>query len=359
MNSFGILYRLTSFGESHGSSIGGVIDGFPSNFEVDFEAINHELSRRRPGQSRFVTPRNESDQVEFISGVYKGKTTGAPIAFIIKNQDIRSSDYDELLEVFRPSHADFTYFSKYKNRTVEGGGRASARETAIRIVAGALAKQWLKKLGIEITAFSYEIGGVRVPNNQLDYRAEEIESSLLRCPDLETDKLMTEAIENAGKEGDSLGGIVRCVAKGVPIGWGEPVYNKLNAALAGAMLSINAAKGFELGEGFDFSKMRGSEANDAMRVKDGKVVFSSNHSGGIQGGISNGEPIYFNVVFKPIPTITISQETVAFSKGEFRDYKLSAKGRHDVCVIPRAVPVVEAMTAMVLMDFSLSFNARS
>ncbi len=353
MNTIGKLFRLTTFGESHGKAIGGVIDGCPAGLFVDMEAIERELLRRRPGQSHYTSPRQESDMVQFISGLFRGETTGAPIAFMIDNKDVRSADYDSLSSIFRPGHADYTYFHKYGIRDPRGGGRSSARETAVRVVAGAVAKQLLAPLGIRCTAYTSQIGLVCIPQeNAKEYSPEEVESSPIRCPDFNASGLMEAVIETAKKESDSVGGIVDCQISGVPVGWGEPLYGKLHAALGAAMLSINAAKGFEVGDGFALASMRGSEANDQMvAAEDGGISFLSNHSGGISGGISTGQDIRFRVAFKPTPTIGQKQQTVN-EQGE--SISLSAVGRHDPCVVPRAVPVVEAMTWLTLADAYLA-----
>lgn len=353
MNTIGKLFRLTTFGESHGKAIGGVIDGCPAGLFVDTEAIEQELLRRRPGQSHYTSPRQESDMVQFISGLFRGVTTGAPIAFMIDNKDVRSADYDSLSTVFRPGHADYTYFHKYGIRDPRGGGRSSARETAVRVVAGAIAKQLLAPLGIRCIAYTSQIGSVRLPQgNAKRYSLEEVESSPIRCPDADASRQMEALIETAKKESDSVGGIVDCHVSGVPVGWGEPLYGKLHATLGAAMLSINAAKGFEIGDGFALASMRGSEANDQMvGGEEGGVSFLSNHAGGISGGISTGQDIHFRIAFKPTPTIGREQHTVN-EQGE--SILLSAKGRHDPCVVPRAVPVVEAMAWLTLADAYLA-----
>lgn len=345
MNSIGQLFRLTTFGESHGTAIGGIIDGCPAGLSLDLEAIQQELDRRKPGQSSITTARKESDTVQILSGVFEEKTTGAPIGFMISNEDQRSKDYTNIKEVYRPSHADFTYDSKYGFRDYRGGGRSSARETANWVVAGAIAKQLLTS--VNINAFVSSVGEefVEKPYQELDFA--QTENSLVRCPDEEAARRMIAAIEQAKSEGDSLGGTITCVAQGVPAGWGEPVFDKLHARLGQAMLSINAVKGFEYGSGFCGAKMKGSTHNDGFE-EGGKT--SSNLSGGIQGGISNGMDIYFRVAFKPTATIMKEQSTINQS-GEA--VQLQAEGRHDPCVVPRAVPVVEAMAAMVLADFYL------
>lgn len=349
-NTFGTIYRLTSFGESHGVAIGGVIDGCPAGIELDLDYIQHELNRRRPGQSDIVTPRKEADQIEILSGTFEGKTTGTPIGFIIRNADQHSSDYENLRKSYRPSHADFTYQTKYGIRDHRGGGRSSARETAIRIVGGAIAKLALKKLQVSITAFTSQIGDIKLSGSYQSYDFSFIESNSVRCPDPLIANQMEALVREVRKTGDTIGGIVTCVVQGVPPGWGEPVYQKLHAALGNAMLSINAVKGFDYGSGFDGVALRGSESNDVFVARDGKISTLTNHSGGIQGGISNGQDIYFRVVFKPVATILQEQSTVSVS-GDATT--ITARGRHDPCVLPRAVPIVEAMAAMTLFDFYL------
>tara|TARA_B100000683_G_scaffold96735_1_gene95464 strand:- start:26852 stop:27910 length:1059 start_codon:yes stop_codon:yes gene_type:complete len=345
MNSVGQLFRLSTFGESHGTAIGGIVDGCPAGLSLDVKDIQKELDRRKPGQSSITTPRKESDTVQILSGLFEGKTTGAPISFLIPNEDQRTKDYSNLKEVYRPSHSDFTYDSKYGFRDFKGGGRSSARETANWVVAGAIAKLLLHS--VNINAFVSSIGEeiLMKPYQDLDFK--QTENNLVRCPDEEVATRMITAIEQAKSEGDSLGGTITCVAQGVPAGWGEPIFDKLHARLGHAMLSINAVKGFEYGSGFCGTKMKGSEHNDIF--SDGGKT-TSNLSGGIQGGISNGMDIYFRVAFKPTATIMKEQSTIN-KKGE--TVKLQVEGRHDPCVVPRAVPIVEAMTAMVLADFYL------
>jgi chorismate synthase len=345
MNTFGQLFRLTTFGESHGAAIGGVIDGCPAGLKLDVNKVQQELDRRKPGQSALTTQRKESDTVEFLSGVFEGVTTGAPIGFIIRNEDQKTKDYSDIKEAYRPSHADFTYDSKYGLRDYRGGGRSSARETANWVVAGAIAKQLLAE--VRINAFVSSVGEefVRKPYQELDF--SKIETNAVRCPDEEAASRMIALIEQTKAEGDSLGGTVTCVAQGVSVGLGEPVFDKLHAQLGKAMLSINAVKGFEYGSGFCGAKMKGSEHNDSF-MEGGKT--QTNLSGGIQGGISNGMDIYFRVAFKPTATIMQTQNTIN-QAGEA--IQLEAKGRHDPCVVPRAVPIVEAMTALVLADFYL------
>ncbi len=350
-NYFGNIFRFTSFGESHGAAIGGVIDGCPAGLKIDFDFVQNELNRRRPGQSTITTQRHEPDKVEWLSGLTNGTTTGAPIAFVIANCDQRPADYNALHNLFRPSHADYTYEAKYGIRNANGGGRASARETAVRVVVGAVAKLALQQIGIGIKAYTTQIGATSTPKNYAELDLSKIDKNAVRCPDDEAAKKMIAEIEKCQAAGDSVGGIVACVAKGVPAGLGEPVYGKLQANLASAMLSINAAKGFDYGDGFAAAATHGSEANDAFVVKNGKIATATNHSGGIQGGISNGEDIYFRVAFKPTPTIAMEQKTV---DAQLNEVTLAASGRHDACVVPRAVPVVEAMTAIVLFDAYLA-----
>jgi len=346
-NSFGNIFKLTSFGESHGTAIGGVIDGCPSNIEIDLTKIQLQLDRRKPGQSSITTDRKEDDKVEFISGIFEGKTLGTPIAFIIKNKDQKSDDYNKLKDVFRPSHADFTYQNKFGIRDYRGGGRSSARETAVRVVAGAIAEQILSKIGISIHAYVSKINSIELIKSYHEIDVNLIDSTIVRCPDDAIAKKMIALIEQTKFEGDSLGGRITCFAKGIPVGLGEPVFDRLNADLAKAMLSINAVKGFELGSGFDSISMKGSEHNDEIK-SGGKT--KTNFSGGIQGGISNGEDIYFNVAFKPVATIKKSQNTINQNNEEI---KIEVDGRHDPCVVPRAVPIVEAMTALVILDHYL------
>lgn len=349
MNTFGNIFRLTSFGESHGSAIGGVIDGCPPGLDVDLDFIQGELDRRKPGQSKITTPRKESDTVEFLSGIFEGKTTGAPIGFIIKNENQHSSDYDNLKDVFRPSHADYTYQQKYGVRDYRGGGRTSARETIARVVAGGIAKLYLKKIGISITAYTSQVGNISVENDYQKYNLSLIEDTPVRCPDPEVAKQMIELIEEVKSKGDTIGGVVTCVIKGTPVGLGEPVFGKLHATLGSAMLSINAVKGFEYGTGFDVSQ-RGSEINDSFFNDHGKISTRTNNSGGIQAGISNGQDIYFRVAFKPVSTILRDQNTV---DKEGNETSIKARGRHDPCVLPRAVPIVEAMAALTIIDHYL------
>ncbi|HCC85372.1 MAG TPA: chorismate synthase [Porphyromonadaceae bacterium] len=349
MNTFGTLFRLTSFGESHGAAVGGVIDGCPPGLEIDMDFIQAELDRRRPGQSRITTPRKEPDRVEFLSGIFEGKSTGAPIGFLIRNENQQSSDYDHLKEVYRPSHADYTYHQKYGYRDHRGGGRSSARETISRVVAGAIAKLFLQKEGIQIRAFTSQVGTIKLENEYSAYDLSLTEENMVRCPDPDAAERMIKLIQEVRSQGDTIGGVITCVASGVPAGLGEPVFGKLHATLGAAMLSINAVKGFEYGTGFDVSK-RGSEVNDAFYNDKGKVRTRTNRSGGIQAGISNGEDIFFRVAFKPVATILQDQETVDIHGN---DTTIKARGRHDPCVLPRAVPIVEAMAAITLMDHFL------
>jgi chorismate synthase len=348
-NTFGTLFRLTTFGESHGAGIGGVIDGCPAGLQIDLEAVQRELDRRRPGQSAITTSRDESDRVQFLSGIFEGVTTGSPIAFLIANKDQRSDDYDALKDVYRPSHADFTWQSKYGHRDHRGGGRASARETAARVAAGAIAKQYLAAFGVSIVAFVSSIAEATIPVgiSGLDITLPENE---LRCPHPETAAHMRTLIEEARAQGDTLGGIITCIGRGVPAGLGEPVFDKLHADLGKAMLSINAVKGFETGSGFASAKMRGSVHNDSFVMSEGKTITHTNHSGGIQGGISNGMDIEMRIAFKPVASIAMNQSTVNKS-GDAAT--ISIQGRHDPCVLPRAVPIVEAMAALVLADHYL------
>ncbi|MEO8773748.1 MAG: chorismate synthase [Gelidibacter sp.] len=344
-NSFGKLFKLTTFGESHGVAIGGVIDGCPSGIQLDFEAIQLEMDRRKPGQSDIVTQRKESDVVEFLSGIFEGQTTGTPIGFIIKNTDQKSNDYSHIKDVYRPSHADYTYDKKYGVRDYRGGGRSSARETASRVVAGAIAKQMLKD--VKIHAYTSSVGDLFLEKPYQDLDFSLIESNTVRCPDEAIANQMIERIREIRKQGDTIGGTVTCVIQNLPVGLGEPVFDKLHAELGKAMLSINAVKGFEYGSGFCGAKMKGSEHNDQFN-EDGTT--KTNLSGGIQGGISNGMDIYFRVAFKPVATIIQKQDTLD-SKGDI--VEMQGKGRHDPCVVPRAIPIVEAMAALVVADYAL------
>ncbi|MFZ4723827.1 MAG: chorismate synthase [Paludibacter sp.] len=350
-NTIGKLFTFTSFGESHGRGIGGIVDGCPSGIEIDEVYIQNELNRRRPGQSDISTPRKEGDKVDFLSGIFEGKTTGTPIAFVIWNENQHSSDYDHLKEVYRPSHADYTYQQKYGIRDHRGGGRSSARETASRVVAGAIAKLALRKLGVEITAFTSQVGHIAMTKNYETVDLSLIESNIVRCPETETAEKMIEYIKQLKVEGDSIGGIISCVVKGVPIGWGEPIFDKLQSRLAQSMLSINATHGFDYGRGFEGVSLKGSEMNDSFVKIGDQITTRTNNSGGIQGGISNGQDIFFRVLFKPVATISKKQETVDIHEKEI---ELEARGRHDPCVLPRAVPIVEAMAAITLLDLYLT-----
>lgn len=343
MNSFGQIFRITTFGESHGAAIGGVIDGMPAGVTVDFDFLQSELNRRRPGQSAITTARKESDTVEILSGVFEGKTTGCPIGFIVRNENSHSADYDNLREVFRPSHADYTYYNKYGIRDHRGGGRSSARETISRVVAGAFAKMALREYGISITAWTSQIGDIAIttPRHLLDLSL--IDTNAVRCPDLTAAASMERLILDVKGEGDTIGGIIDCTIEGCPVGLGTPVFGKLQAQLAAAMLSINAAKGFEYGEGFAGVTARGSEQNDIFTPEG----IATNHSGGIQGGLSNGQPINFRVAFKPVATLLRQQPTIDLNG---QATTVNARGRHDPCVVPRAVPIVEAMAAITILD---------
>lgn len=344
-NTYGTLFKVTTFGESHGTSVGGVIDGCPAGIKLDFDLIQQELDRRKPGQSSIVSQRKEADVVQYMSGIFEGTTTGMPIGFIVFNENAKSKDYDHLKDVFRPSHADFVYQQKYATRDYRGGGRSSARETVSRVVAGAIAKQVLKS--IDINAFVSSVGNIFVNKPYQDLNFSLIEKNIVRCPDPEKAFEMEHYIKEIRKKGDTVGGTITCVVKNVPVGWGEPVFDKLHAELGKAMLSINAVKGFEYGSGFCGAQMLGSQHND-LYASDGTTM--TNLSGGIQGGISNGMDIYFRVAFKPVATLMQEQEHLS-SDGEL--IKMQGKGRHDPCVVPRAVPIVEAMAALVLVDFYL------
>ena len=349
-NSIGKLFKLTTFGESHGVAIGGIIDGCPAGIELDFDAIQNELDRRKPGQSAIVTQRKEPDQVEFLSGIFEGKTTGTSIGFIIKNTNQKSKDYSDIKNTFRPSHADFTYTKKYGLRDFRGGGRSSARETANWIVAGAIAKQILKD--IKINAFTNSVGSIAINKSYQELDLSKTESNAVRCPDRDTATKMIDHIKKIKKQGDTIGGTITCVAQNVPLGFGEPIFDKLHARLGQAMLTINAVKGFEYGSGFEGTTLKGSEHNDAFNT-DGTT--KTNLSGGIQGGISNGMDIYFNVAFKPVATLLQKYDTI---DADGNALNVQGKGRHDPCVVPRAVPIVEALTAMVLADFLLLDKAK-
>ncbi|MDH3711403.1 MAG: chorismate synthase [Cyclobacteriaceae bacterium] len=346
-NSFGQLFRITTFGESHGPGIGVVIDGCPAGLPIEEDSIQRQLDRRRPGQSKITTQRKEADQFQLLSGVFEGKSTGTPIALMIWNQDAKSKDYSHIAEKYRPSHADYTYQEKYGIRDYRGGGRSSARETAARVAAGAIAMKLLEPLGIVIDAFVSQVGTVRLDEDYTKLDLSTIENNIVRCPHQATAEKMIALIEETRKAGDSIGGVVGAVIRGVPVGWGEPVFNKLHAQLGHAMLGINAVKGFEYGSGFAGVQMKGSQHNDQFEKIKGRISTTTNYSGGIQGGISNGADIYFNVAFKPVATIMKDQTSVDQSGAAT---VVKGKGRHDPCVVPRAVPIVEAMAALVLAD---------
>ena len=354
MNTLGTLFRLTTFGESHGEAIGGVVDGMPPGIDIDVAFIQSELNRRRPGQSRITTSRQEPDQVELLSGVFEGKSTGCPIGFIVRNQNQHSQDYENMRCLFRPSHADYTYHEKYGFRDHRGGGRSSARITISRCVGGALAKLVLRQKGISIQAYTSQVGSIALDRDYHRYDLSLTETNAVRCPDPEKAAEMEELISRMKTEGDTIGGIITCVIKGCPAGLGEPEFGKLHTALGAAMLSINAVKGFEYGEGFSGVTARGSEQNDIFVSTDSGITTTSNHSGGIQGGISNGQDIYFRVAFKPVATILQEQQTTDL---EGNPATFTARGRHDPCVLPRAVPVVEAMAAMTILDHYLLRNS--
>lgn len=350
MNTFGNIFRLTTFGESHGDAIGGVVDGMPAGIDIDLEFIQQELNRRRPGQSKITTSRQEADQVEILSGVFEGKSTGCPIGFIVRNTNQHSQDYENMRCLFRPSHADYTYYNKYGVRDHRGGGRSSARITISRCVGGALAKLVLRQLGVSVQAYTSQVGPIALERDYRQYDLSLTETNAVRCPDLEKAREMEALITQMKAEGDTIGGIITCVIKGCPTGVGEPEFDKLHAALGAAMLSINAVKGFEYGEGFDGVTARGSEQNDVFYSEGGHITTKTNHSGGIQGGISNGQDIYCRIAFKPVATILTEQETVDL-EGNATTFK--AHGRHDPCVLPRAVPIVESMAAMTILDHIL------
>lgn len=349
-NTFGNVFTLTTFGESHGAGVGGVVDGMPAGIEIDMDFIQGELNRRKPGQSKITTGRQEGDVVEILSGVFEGKSTGCPIGFLVRNTNQHSHDYENVRNVFRPSHADYTYTQKYGLRDHRGGGRSSARETISRCVGGAFAKLALRQLGIDVVAYTSQVGSIALDRDYKKYDLSAIESNAVRCPDAEKAKEMEQLILEVKADGDTIGGVITCVIKGCPVGLGEPAFSKLHAELGCAMLGINAVKGFEYGEGFEGVGQRGSEQNDIFFNDNGSINVKSNHSGGIQGGISNGQDIYFRVLFKPVATQLRPQPTVN-KQGE--DTVLEVKGRHDPCVLPRAVPVVEAMAAMTILDHYL------
>ena len=349
-NSFGKIFKISTYGESHGKAIGVIIDGCPSGIKIEELDIQKELDRRKPGQSKITTQRKESDSVQILSGVFNGKTTGSPISLFIKNKDQKSSDYDHISKAFRPSHADYTYHKKYKNRDHRGGGRSSARETANWVAAGAIAKKILKGIGININAYVSKVGTVEIEKAYTELDLQNTETNIVRCPDKKYAEKFISIIDQARKNRDTVGGIISCVITGCPVGIGEPIFGKLHAELGKAMLSINAVKGFEYGSGFKGSEMYGSEHNDQFEIKGDKIKTKSNYSGGIQGGISNGEDIYFNVAFKPVSTIMKDQSSV---DSENNKVTVKGKGRHDPCVVPRAVPIVESMAANVLVDLYL------
>lgn len=349
-NTFGRLFRITTFGESHGPAIGVVIDGCPAGLKINHEFIASELSRRRPGQSRITSQRQEKDKPEILSGVFEGQTTGTPITILIRNEDQRSKDYSHIADKFRPSHADYTYHEKYGIRDYRGGGRSSARETAARVAAGAFAKVLLSENSIDIRAYVSQVGPITLDTSYNDLDLSKTEESIVRCPDAGKSKEMIGFIDQVRKNKDTVGGVISCVIKGVPAGLGEPVFNKLHAAMGHAMLGINAVKGFDYGSGFEGVAMFGSEHNDLFYTEDGKVKTVSNYSGGIQGGISNGQDIYFRVAFKPVATIMKDQESIDI---HLKKTIVKGKGRHDPCVVPRAVPIVEAMAALVMADHLL------
>lgn len=350
MNTFGNIFRLTTFGESHGEAIGGVVDGMPAGIDIDLDFIQQELNRRRPGQSKITTSRQEADQVEILSGVFEGKSTGCPIGFLVQNTNHHSQDYENMRCLFRPSHADYTYYNKYGIRDHRGGGRSSARITISRCVGGAFAKLVLRQLGVSVQAYTSQVGSIALDRDYRQYDLSLTETNAVRCPDADKAREMEALITQMKAEGDTIGGIITCVIKGCPIGIGEPEFGKLHAALGAAMLSINAVKGFEYGEGFDGVTVRGSEQNDVFCSQEGHITTKTNHSGGIQGGISNGQDIYCRIAFKPVATILTEQETVDI-EGNATTFK--AQGRHDPCVLPRAVPIVESMAAMTILDYIL------
>lgn len=355
-NTFGEIFKMTTWGESHGGGVGVVLDGCPPNLALSEEDIQPDLDRRRPGQSKIVTPRKETDEIKILSGVFEGKTLGTPISMMAQNKDQRPDAYSEMATKFRPSHADYTYHAKYGIRNWQGGGRTSARETIGRVAAGAIAKKVLKQFfGVEVLACVESVQGIRADIDVDTFSMSDVESNIVRCPDTAKAEAMIELIEKVRKEGDSVGGTIIGVARHVPVGWGEPVFDRLEADLAKAMMSLPATKGFEIGSGFGGTALTGLQHNDPIRSEDGKVYTTSNRSGGIVGGISNGETIYFKVAFKPTATVMHSQDTVDV---EYKNTELKGRGRHDPCVLPRAVPMVEAMTAMVLADHALRHKAQ-
>lgn len=349
-NSLGEILRLTSFGESHGVALGGVLDGFPPGINIDIDFVQCELNRRKPGQSDLVSPRNETDTIEILSGVFEGKSTGTPIAFMVKNKNHRPDDYSNIAQIYRPSHADFTYHKKYGIADYRGGGRSSARETLVRVAAGALATLLLKTIDIRVLAFTKSVGKIELPDSGIEISSEAIEANPVRCPDRNTASRIIEMLTKLAAEGDSIGGTVECRISGVPVGLGEPVYQKLSASIAAAMMGINAAKGFEIGSGFKGTQKSGSEQNDRFIIENKNIKTKTNNSGGIQGGISNGEEIVFRVAFKAPASISKTQKSVDKQGNEV---ELLVRGRHDPCVVPRAVPVVEAMAALIIADYYL------
>ncbi len=349
-NTFGKILRLTTVGESHGAAIGGILDGYPAGIEIDMDFIQSELDRRRPGQSAITTSRNEADKVEIIGGVFEGKSTGCPIGFIVRNANQKSDDYDNMRTLFRPSHADYTYFSKYGIRDHRGGGRSSARITISRCVGGALAKLALKQVGITVNAYTSQVGNIALENDYTKYDLSKTETNIVRCPDEKKAEEMINLITEVKKDGDTIGGTITCVIKGCPVGLGDPEFDKLNATLGAAMLSINAVKGIEFGGGFEMASHRGSEVNDIFINNKGQITTVTNNSGGIQGGISNGQDIYFRIAFKPVATLLKEQPTI---DQNCKETILKAKGRHDPCVLPRAVPIVESMAAITILDHLL------
>lgn len=349
-NTFGKLFKITTFGESHGKALGAIVEGCPAGLSLDEEKIRQEMQRRKPGQSKITTQRKEEDEIEILSGVFEGKTTGTPIGIVIPNSDQKSKDYSHISDKFRPSHADFTYFEKYGIRDYRGGGRSSARETAARVAGGAIAKQFLATKGIQVQAYVSQVGDLTLSKSYKELNLDLAEENIVRCPDPEMAEQMISLIDSVRLDRDTIGGVVSCVISNCPPGLGEPVFDRLHAELGKAMLSINAVKGFEYGSGFEGVKMRGSQHNDALVNEGGKIKTTTNHSGGIQGGISNGEDIYFRVAFKPVATIMQDQESIN-EAGE--PVTVSGKGRHDPCVVPRAVPIVEAMAALVIADYLL------
>ncbi|MEO1050469.1 MAG: chorismate synthase [Bacteroidota bacterium] len=349
-NSFGKLFKISTFGESHGKAIGVIVDGCPAGLKIDEDFIQEELDRRKPGQSKITTQRKEDDSFQLLSGTFEGTSTGTPIGILIPNKDAKSKDYSHIADKFRPSHADYTYEEKYGVRDYRGGGRSSARETAARVAGGAIAKLLLKEKKIEVKAYVSQVGAIKTPDDYHLLDLGKIEDNIVRCPDADIADEMIELIDQTRKNRDTIGGVVTCVIKNVPVGLGEPVFDRLHAELGKAMLSINAVKGFEYGSGFAGVTMNGSEHNDLFYTEEGTVKTKTNHSGGIQGGISNGQDVYFRVAFKPVATIMQDQESV---DKQGNDTMVSGKGRHDPCVVPRAVPIVEAMAALVIADFYL------